>query len=194
MARQYLEGADRVASVNESYLKVLVAHSQKELKASKTASQEAMIGAVTAAHERLYNVILAAVITPDIEHEDDLESTERAARARERNRRSNFARSAKSVLVNWLRAGHKLSALDPASANKEQMQREYKPAQQSTADQIQSAQAKLFKLLRQLAAEDPGAARERLAEVEAQLAQALPPMKAVVRGSRKVGEITLNPH
>lgn len=62
-------------------------------------------------HKRLYAIVLDAVTTADIADTPKLRKAEKSRRALERNRRSNFARSAKSTLAAFIRAGGNVAAL-----------------------------------------------------------------------------------
>lgn len=62
-------------------------------------------------HARLYALVLDAVVTDDIRDSAKLRKAEKSRRAIERNRRSNFARSAKSTLAAFIRAGGNVAAL-----------------------------------------------------------------------------------
>lgn len=123
MAKDYSEARSALETVRGDYLKVLVAHSQKALPDAVTASQEDALQAVNFTHDRLYMLVLAAVVTPDVAMADNLPDYEKHRRALERNRRSNFARSSKSTLIAYVAAGGGLQGLKPAEVTKELLRR-----------------------------------------------------------------------
>lgn len=183
LARQYVEGVEKSVSVGESYLKVLVAHSQEQLKSAPgAATQDAMLGAVTAAHARLYGIILQAVASE--------------ADAKERNRRTNFARTSKADITSWLRAGYKLSTLNPATVSKDQLRKQTvaRRSPPTFAQQLEAARARVVTLLKELAEQDAEAAREQSIVIQQVLRQEFEPVKQLTRRTRKVGEMVLHPH
>lgn len=123
MARDYSAARGTLETVRGDYLKVLVAHSQKALPDAVTAASEKVLQVIGFTHERLYALVLGAIITPDIAAADGLPESESHRRALERNRRSNFARTAKSTLVAFVAAGGNLQSLKPGEVTKELLRR-----------------------------------------------------------------------
>jgi hypothetical protein len=179
LARDYVDGVSRTDRVSSTYLRVLVAHSQKELNA-KRVTEDAALAAVGRAHTRLYAIVMQAVTTEDIAPDPDLPAEEAHTRAMERNRRSNFARTAKSTLVAWIYAGGKLRSLDPATVIKADLRALYAGKTPPLPARIKRTEARLTTLLKELAEEDLGAARERVTELIRALTDAVP-MPQLVR-------------
>jgi len=119
LARDYLAAQSQSAAVGSTYLKVLAASAQQHVRDTtpiKPTTVEATTAlyarGVAAVHKRFYPIILATMTTPDIAKAPNLGPVEKSRRATERNRRTNFARSAYSTLRAWVRAGHDLLTLN----------------------------------------------------------------------------------
>lgn len=208
LAKDYVEGRDQSISVAGSYVKILTAHTQRELEKQgvKRATKEKALAAIETVHAHAYAVILAAVTTPDLKHSEDLPDKEQTRRALERNRRSNFARSAKSTLVAYVEAGGSMSALKPSDVTKELLRSQYQPKNPPTPqERAERAVVRIEALLTALAAEDMDAAEElaemirtRVAAVVATQAAHAPkkaPRRLVPKGkSVKRGDLTLTAH
>jgi hypothetical protein len=175
MAREYVESSGRIDTVRGSYLRILVAHAQQELESLGLTRPptESVLAAVNAAHEHLYAVILSAVVTDEIKDADGLDQTEKDRRTKERNRRSNFARSAKSVLMQWVRTGGKLPSLKPEEVTKVGLEKQFRPARQTAPatveEKIDATRDRLLTHVQSLAQEDLTAARKLVTAIEAKL-------------------------
>lgn len=209
LARDYMASRNSADIVRSSYLRVLVAHAQHELGNARV-SERTQLDVLERVNARLYAVILRAVTTPDVANAEDLEPAERRRRALERNSRSAFARTAKSTLASWIKAGGKLPSLDPAEVSKGALRELY--AQQragpsTLADRISRAESRLESLLLKVAKEDLDAARdmvealrERLetvleTEPDAEEQAAVEEQPApLTRTRKKIGELTFYPH
>lgn len=196
LAERYVTGADATNEVNGVFLKILIAHSQREAAtlAHKRITMADALGSVTAAFAQLYATIVDAVTTPDVAADDSLDKDEKRRRAKERNRRTNFARSAKSTLVGYVKAGGRLVALDPATTTKEQLRSFAQAARQgprAVADQVKALQARLVKLVGVLKETDPDAAQEVVDAAQSDLQAAVTPPKRMT-GTRKVKDMTLH--
>lgn len=124
LARRTVEGRQQTLEARGAYFKALVETAQTELKAV----QGDQLAAVRAVHRKFYPIVLDAVTTPDIAKVDKLSKQERTRRSLERNRRSNFARSAYGTIKRWLRAdGHDLMKLDPEKVTKSQLLQQAPP-------------------------------------------------------------------
>jgi hypothetical protein len=204
LARDYVDGRVQSDSVAGSYIKILYAHVLRDLERQgiKRASSDKVIAAVETVHAHMYTVILAAVTTPDLKHSDDLPDKEQTRRALERNRRSNFARSAKSTLVAYITAGGKLSSFTPAEVTKERLRSFYKPKDPPTyQERANRATARLESIIKALAATDMAAAREVVTYVQTRVAAlvvATPsakPRRLQPKGKTvRRGELTLTAH
>jgi hypothetical protein len=122
LAAGYVEAGEKAATVRGSYLKALVAHVQAALK--KKGPKPTDLALVETTSKRLYDVVLAAVSTPN-------------STPLERNSRSAFARSAKATLVLYVKAGGSIRELDPATVTKQAL-REASEGVQSVANTPQT--------------------------------------------------------
>lgn len=115
IAKAYSEAVDVGGQNRANYLRALVGTTQSELgakprlrassEAEPTLDKEAVrvqMAALDAVHERFYEIVLHAV----------------SGNAEERNRRSNFARSAVSTCRAYVRAGFDITALAAARITK----------------------------------------------------------------------------
>jgi hypothetical protein len=130
LASHYASALSIGQSIRNSYLRVLVAGVQQELgqdprmtargKAGAVDVQEGL-AAVRKVHAEYYAAVLRGVTTKDITDEDGLRKQERKLRAKERNRRSNFARSALSLLRAYVKAGGNPRSIVVPTATKAQL-------------------------------------------------------------------------
>ncbi len=133
LANLNVEAADALVNIRQAYLRVLLAGVQVQLGLSApwqrntrvfaklddeaTAAQLKVLGDV---HLKYYAVILAAVVTPDIADSARLGDAERHRRAIERNRRTNYARTAKAALKGVAATGYDLKELNVMAFTKTQ--------------------------------------------------------------------------
>lgn len=106
-----------------TYLRALIATTQVRLgldgprtsavrgRVAPPEDSEADLEVLKGVHAEFYTAVLAAVTTPDIAATAGLRKAEAARRAKERNRRSNFARSAKSTLAKYVKLGGNIRGL-----------------------------------------------------------------------------------
>ncbi len=204
LSRDFVKGIDQADGVRASYLKILVAHVQRALDKwqIKRASAEKVLDAIDEVHGHLYAVVLEAVTTKDLLPEDGIPQEERTRRSLERNRRSTFARSAKSTLVQWVNAGGRISTLKPADVTKEELRKLYAQPSGSqdtgtVQERITTTETRLETLVKELAADDIEAASELVTEIVAKL-QAIvdgeTKTRPLTKRKRRVGELTLHPH
>lgn len=193
MAKDYVEARHALTGVQGAYLKVLVAHSQKALPDAVSATKEQMLEAVRFTHDRLYAIVLNAITTPDIAIDNSQPDHERQRRSLERNRRSNFARSAKSTLVAYIAAEGNLLRLKPGEVTKESL-REFTATvvtPPTELDRANTIEKRLERTVRQLAEKN----REEAIEFIDRLHTAL--MLIVARPLTQLtarrGELTLHP-
>lgn len=192
LARKYAAGLEQTAGVRESYLRILLAHSRAKIDEKRLTVPRAlkMIGEV---HEHLYKVILDAITTPDIAAAEGISQEEATRRSLERNRRSNFARTAKYALDVFVRTGGKLKDL-PADVTKEMLRRQGVSSNRGSVETVQRsahrAVARLGKLAELLASLDRKAAAELVDEVM----QIIGPFaKPLTKRAIRKGQITLHP-
>jgi len=167
LARDYLAAQNQSTAVGSTYLKVLAASAQQEARdknpikgttADEVASMYAR--AVSAVHKRFYPIILRTMTTPDIAKAPNLKPEERTRRMMERNRRTNFARSAYSTLRAWVRAGHDLLTLNIEKVTKRILIAGLppaKPTRLTTARLVSSGQTatmRLTKFIKRLRSRD----------------------------------------
>lgn len=196
LAKDYVTNADGAERARGTYLRILTAHSLRELQKSphKRHSTAEALGAVEAAHAHLYAVVMEATTTPDVAPDPDASDVERKRRTQERNRRTTFARTSKSALVGFIKAGGRLVTLTPEEVNRDTLTRFARAAREGPAalpDRVKSTVERLETLLRQLAAEDADAAREVVDGLSVELKSIVSPPRRMT-GSRKVGNITLH--
>lgn len=117
LARIGASGDAVTSRVGGTYLKVLVARSQDFATKADYPEQKA----VDAVNAQIYRAVLAGVTTADCCDDTSLDRAERSRRSLERNRRSNFARTAVSTLRTWLSTVGKLEDLDPSLVTKAAM-------------------------------------------------------------------------
>lgn len=207
LTKDFVDGIDKADSVRGNFLKILVAHSKRALGKwnVKRATAEKALEAVEEAYGHLYAVVLEAITTPDLLPDPDISQEDRSKRAYERNRRSTFARSAKSTLVAWINAGGRLATLNPADVTKEELRRLYAgegagEGARTLEGRIAATATRLEAFVKELADEDIEEAREKVEELigrlQALIEPAAPPGKHKPLTSRKkrVGELTLHPH
>lgn len=131
LARQTVEGRYQISTARGAYFRALVETAQADLGGK--AGQEGQLAAVRAVHRKFYPIVQEATTTPDIEHSPKSPPAERKRRALERNRRTNFARSAYGTIRRWLRAnGNDLMKLDAQKVTKSQLLNEAPPTRPHT--------------------------------------------------------------
>lgn len=119
-AAQY-EASQRHQSIDGTYLRVLIAGCQAKLgtaKRGRSPGPDAQMSVIELVHAKYYAAVLRGVTTPEVAAEDGLDPKEKGARALERNRRSNFARSAKLSLAAFVRGGGDVRGIDVETASK----------------------------------------------------------------------------
>jgi hypothetical protein len=130
LATEHLTAAQTVQQTHGAYFRILLALTQKEIcgkptlrARSKVASpSEDELGQHLEAFEKvnglLYAGVLEAVRSSDVAANPRLGTDEENRRAKERNRRSNFARSAASTLRTFIKRGGNVLRLAVPSATK----------------------------------------------------------------------------
>lgn len=153
IARNYSAAQGTIGAARGEYLRILIAHTQELVGRIKDQSVEAALGALSAVHDRLYNIILHAVTTPDVEPDDAQPKEERSRRALERNRRSTFARSSKSTVVAFVKSGGKLMELgDLDEITKERLRELTKPKDPPQRVAVGGIESKLEQAVTEMAA------------------------------------------
>lgn len=158
----------RVQRIDGAYLRVLLVGCQAQLGAAvskrrKSAGDiDAQMTVLNATHDRFYAAVLRGVTTPDIAADAALEPDERQRRSLERNRRSIFARTAKSTLAAYVRAGGDLRSVEADKATKASLRAFVRPASTSPADAVTRTHTAFIKAITQRCADNPDEAREMI--------------------------------
>lgn len=167
---------ETLISIRQAYLRVLLAGVQLELGSGAPRLQNVkkltptsdevrtlQLKAIQKLHAQYYEVIAGAIITPDIADHARLGDEERHRRALERNRRTNYARTAKSALKAVASVGVNILELSVMSVTKAQlrtlvMQRSAGSPQPAAAGprHLATLTDRYVKDIRALAEADPG--------------------------------------
>lgn len=194
MAQAYAQALDTNTSIKADYLRILVARAQVAARGKRPPTVTQVRKAVDAVHERMYAVVLKAITTPELAPDDKLPAIERARRSLERNRRSNFARTAKYTLDSWIDAGGKLMSLRPADVSRESLRAAPAGDGRSAGGLARSVErrgARLLKAATDLVAEDRPAAERLVAALMSQLGALV--AKPLTRRTIRKGDLTLHP-
>lgn len=179
-----------VARADGTYLKAVIVAAQSKLgKRGPRPKADAQLSVLTGVHERFYAAVLRGVTTPDVAAEENLERAERQRRNLERNARSNFARTAFSVLTGFIERGGDLRGLDLSTVTKGSLREFGRP--ELSGDPISArairSQEGLVRAIAQVARGDPAAARE----VAERAIAALRTLLATITVQPDVGETTV---
>lgn len=176
LAHDRQSGAVVLEAFDGTYLRALVNSVQSVLgqKKGKRPDERSQLGALEKIATPFYAAVLRGVTTADIAIDANLEHDEVVKRNRERNRRATFARTAKSTLVAWVRAGGDIRAIDVSTVTKSELRASTVAAQVESdipaASRVLRAQEAI---LRAVARDPPAVARERLYAVISALQEAL---------------------
>lgn len=129
LARQAVQGRQAVATARGEYLRALIGSAQVAIEeVGNKIDQAAQMVAIRTVHRHFYPIVQEATTTPDIKLDKKASPAERKRCALERNRRTNFARSAYGTIRRWLRApNHDLMKLDARAVTKSQLLEEAPP-------------------------------------------------------------------
>jgi hypothetical protein len=160
------------------YLKVVVAGCQAQLgmvKRGRAPNAQAQLAVLDKVHDRFYAAVLRGVTTTDIAADDTLPQDERQRRTLARNARSAFARSTKSTLASYAKAGGDLRALDLAKVSKASLRAFVTPPPtgDKTTQQVAKGEGVLLRAIRRQARASPDAARESIERCMADLQKIL---------------------
>ena len=182
LAGRYATGLQAQDSVKGCYLKVLVA---TMLKAAKPARGKVadILATLDTVHESQYAIVIKGVTTSDIEDRESLDQEERTLRSLERNRRSNFARSAKATLSSYLRANGDLFQLNPDTVTKRELTAFVAAMREKAAANSQTLQhradlavSRVEEMLRELADKDKVTAVSRVQDLMSKMGTLLAEM------------------
>lgn len=174
---RYTHGV-QVTHTEGIYLKVIVAGCQAQLglvRRGRAPNAQAQMAVLEKVHERFYACVLRGVTTPDIAADDTLAQEERQRRTLARNARSAFARSTKSTLAAYARAGGDLRALDLGKVSKASL-RDFvtpPPTGDKTTQQVAKGEGVLLRAIRRQARASPDTARESIERCMAELQKIL---------------------
>lgn len=178
ITKSILDARNDLNAGHSNYLQGLVETTQKELgaaprKRAKAAKLDAdgiktQLAALLKVHERCYAIVL------EVCSENLPAGKEKAI---ELNRRSNFARTALSVVRAWIRAGNDLTTVVATKATKTSMrvevQRSQQPGPQSIARRVEKGITELIGKVEALAAIDKAAAVHQLEGIMSKAASVL---------------------
>lgn len=180
LARMNLSGIQTQDSVRGSYLRALVAEIKKTAKPAKRGRLSEVADVLGQVHERFYAAVLRGVTTPEVADDETLDREIRTTRSLERNRRSNFARSAKSLLNKFIDAGGDIQTLNAATVTKAELQAFVLSMKQrlnatgvTVEHKAQLAMARVEEAARELADDDKDAAVAMVSETMAKLTNLL---------------------
>lgn len=167
LARERVLSATVVSDADVTYLSLLVDVMQSQLGKTRRGKVNSLQQAQVLADvdKRFYAAVLRGVTTEDIAVEDGLEAEEQRRRSLERNRRSAFARSAKSTVSAYITGGGDVRELDPKTVSKAALRKAVAPPEPEDKSERQILRAKgtLLRAITRRARGDPVGAR---AEVE----------------------------
>jgi hypothetical protein len=181
LAHECYKDAARTARADGTYLKILVAGCQIALGPKprrRTAETDAQLAVIGSIHDTYYLAVMRGITTQEIVHDDALPSDERQKRSLERNRRSAFARTAKSTLVGFVRAGFDLRDLVVETVTKAALREATATALNPPHRQnaVAAAYDKLAAALGRQAHDDPGGTAETIKHVINELEKMLDSM------------------
>jgi hypothetical protein len=186
IARFYASALTAGKIVRASYLRVLLAGVLKELGEKPLLTSKARpsrvpafdthadLSAVRKVHRVYYDAVKRGVVTKDIADEKGLPKAERQRRAKERNKRSNFARAALSALRAYIKSGGNVRTLVLPEVTKGQLaayvgKHKTLVSPESRAVSIETAVARVLEIAESLRAKKRDG--EALAVVQSAIAQ-----------------------
>lgn len=166
LAAEYAAASSETARINGTYLRVLVVACQAILGKVKRGrvARDAQLEVLADVSGKFYPAVLRGVTTPDIVHEPTLAKEEATRRSRERNRRSTFARAAKSTLATWIGAGGDIRGLDAETVTRDPLLVQVRKSRGTSeaTHKLERYKAAIVRLVEREAREDPDAARTAL--------------------------------
>lgn len=162
LALERYSNAAHAVRADGTYLRVLVVATQSQVGTRRRGRLDAaaQTNVLEAVHEKFYAAVLRGVTTPEVAPDDALAQSDRTLRSLERNRRSAFARSAKSTLSAYVRAGGDLRALVASQVTKAALRAAIAPPEppDKVTRQIARSEGALLRALKRQAKVDPVAA------------------------------------
>jgi hypothetical protein len=160
-------------------LRVLVAGCQATLgkvRRGKALTSETQLSVLGDVSDRYYAAVLRGITTPEIAPVDGLEKAEATRRSIERNRRSTFARGAKSALNKWVSTGGDMRALDVETVTRDPLLAEVRQRKGEGNGKVERHARALVREVQREAKNDPLGARAHLEAVLRSLEDALDAM------------------
>lgn len=191
LATQHLSAQQAVSQTHGAYFRILLATTQKEICGKPTLRARPKMDTPTAeelaehleafekAHAALYATVLDAVRSSDVEDRPNLSTDEMNRRAKERNRRSNFARSAASTLRTFIKRGGNVLRLAVHTATKNAVagmtpeRDDAEPSEDRTPAKADRAAERIVELAEALAETDKARAATVLQSALAKLGEVL---------------------
>lgn len=190
LAQNHYTSQTAGARADGTYLKaVIVAVQSKFGKRGARPKADTQLAVLTGVHDRFYAAVLRGVTTSDIAPDESVDRTERQRRNIERNRRSNFARTAMSVLTGYVERGGDLRGIDVATVTKGALREFGRPelSGDPLAARVVRSRESLVRAIARRARGDPAGAK---AAAEAAIA-ALRTLLASIIVQPDVGETTV---
>lgn len=166
LAHAMYTAGSQARRADSTYFRILLIACQAKLGGPRgrgrrpALDSQAQLTVLEATHDRFYAAVLRGVTTEDIAHDDAQPQPEKQRRMLERNRRSGFARSAKSTLAAFAEAGGDLRGLDATTASKSAVRAALAPAEPTdkVARQISRSEGALLRAIARQARASPDAA------------------------------------
>lgn len=167
LAHEYYESSSVTAKADGTYLKCVLVAMQAKLgtsKRGKPPTATTQLEVLETVHAPFYEAVLKGVTTPEVEDTPGLDPDEVRLRAAERNRRSNFARSAKATVAYFIQGGGNVRTLDAGTTSKTALRAAVSPPESpdQTVRQVARAQASILRVVKRVAKDDQGAAYDLL--------------------------------
>lgn len=177
LARERVLSATVVSDADVTYLSLLVDAMQSQLGKTRRGKVNSLQQAQVLAEvdKRFYAAVLRGVTTDDIAIEEDLDVDEQRRRSLERNRRSAFARTAKSTVSAYITAGLDVRELDPKTVSKAALRKAVAPPESTdkTARQVERAKGALMRAITRRARGDPEGTRTEIEDLMDELQKVL---------------------
>lgn len=214
MAAQRQDGADFSVRAAGTYLKVLVALTAREIggatahlsrrrgrAASALRPEEVAehLAALDRVNAICYGAVAQAVIPPELVKVEGLDQAEQTRRSLERNRRTNYARTALTAVRLYISAGRDVRDLEPAAVTKDGLRsvaEQHRPPPRSvSAGRLVRAATRASERIvaeaEQLAGIDPEQAEKLLDALMNELQGVLDKLRAGELEQRDVGTTTI---
>lgn len=162
LAVAHLEASGAVAQSQGVYLKVLIAGCQAALgaKRGRAPGAAAQLSVIDKVHEKYYAAVMRGITTPDVAPDDSLEQREQTLRSLERNRRSTFARTAKTTLATFAKSGGDIRGIDLDTVTKQRLRDAFPQSNTEPTGPVAQAETRLLRAIQRVCKADPTNGRE----------------------------------